>query len=253
MSGLPSFELRPSVVFPDWAAVTSPAAADALTAILFAFDLVQNWTGYGDEEDRVRQAVIEGLAELDGEPDTAWIAARTGLDEGRVAALLGRLTARDLVVRDGGSNAIVGAYPLTTQSTEHRVGFGGKVTHAMCAIDALGTGAMFDADVVIESRCRACGGPIRIVTKNRGIALDSVEPGSTVVWSGNQYEGACAATSLCTVIAFFCSEAHLEDWWRTNRSGSEGYRLTPDEAMQVGRALFAPVLARAGGAVGRLA
>lgn len=233
--------------------MTSPAAADALTAILFAFDLAKNWSGYGGEEDSVRQAVIEGLAELDGGPDTAWIAARTGLDEGRVAALLGRLVARDLVVGDGGSNAIVGAYPLTTRPTEHRIGFGGKVAHAMCAIDALGTGAMFDADVVIESSCRACGGPIRIATKDRGIALDSVEPRSTVVWSGSQYEGACAATSLCTEIAFFCAEAHLEDWRRTNRSGSEGYRLTPDEAMQVGRALFAPVLARAGGAVGRLA
>ncbi len=253
MSELPSFELRSGVAFPDWAAVTSPTAADALVAILTAFDPAKNWSGYDDEEDRVRQAVIEGLAELDGVPDAEWIAALTGLDEGRVAALLDRLAARDLVVRDGGSNAILGAYPLTTRSTEHRVGFGGKVTHAMCAIDALGTGAMFDADVVIESRCRACGGPIRIATKDRGIALDSVEPGSTVVWSGNQYEGACAATSLCTVIAFFCSEAHLEDWWRTNRSGSEGYRLTPDEAMQVGRALFAPVLTRAGGIVGRLA
>jgi hypothetical protein len=122
----------------------------------------------------------------------------------------------------------------------------------MCAVDALGIGAMFDADVVIKSGCRACGGSIRIATRDRGVALDSVEPGTTVVWSGNHYEGACAATSLCTVIAFFCSEAHLEDRWRTNRLGSEGYCPTPDEAMQVGRALFAPVLSRAGGAVGRL-
>lgn len=253
VSGLPSFELRPGVAFPDWAAVTSPAAVDALTAILSAFDLAKNWSSYDDEEDRVRQAVIEGLAELDGGPDAEWIAARTGLDEGRVATLLGRLAARDLVVRDGGSNAIVGAYPLTTRSTEHRVGFGGKVTHAMCAVDALGTGAMFDADVVIESRCRACGGPIRIATKDRGIALDSVEPEPTVVWSGNRYEGACAATSLCTVIAFFCSEAHLEEWQGANHPGAEGCRLTPDEAMQVGRALFAPVLTHAAGAVGRMA
>ena len=253
MSALPSFELRAGVAFPDWTAVTSPASADALAAILSAFDLAKNWSGYDDEEDCVRQAAIEVLAELDSAPNTAWIAVRTGLDEDRVSALLGRLATRDLVVRDGGSSAIVGAYPLTTMSTEHRVGLDGKVTHAMCAVDALGIGAMFDADVVIKSSCRACGGSIRIATKDRGVALDCVEPGTTVVWSGNQYDGACAATSLCTVIPFFCSEAHLEDWWSTNRSGSEGYRLTPDEAMQIGRALFAPVLTRAGGAVGRLA
>src|SRR3546814_7694576 len=82
----------------------------------------------------------------------------------------------------------------------------------MCAIDALGTGAMFGTDVVIESRCRACGGPIQIATRDRGIALDHVEPRSTLVWSGNRYEGACAATSLCTVIAFFCrSEEHTSE------------------------------------------
>lgn len=252
-SKLPRFDLRPGVAFPDWSEVTSPAAGGARTAILSAFDLAQRWGGYGDEEDRVRQAVIEGLAELDHGLNTAWISARTGLDKGRVASVLDRLAARDLVVRDSDSNAIVGAYPLTTRSTEHRVGFGGRVVQAMCAIDALGTGAMFGTDVVIESRCRACGGPIQIATKDRGIALDYVEPGSTLVWSGNRYEGACAATSLCTVIAFFCSEAHLEEWRGANHPGIEGYRLTPDEAMQVGRALFAPVLTRAAGAVGRMA
>lgn len=243
--GLPTFDLRPGVAFPDWSVVTSPAAGDALTAILSAFDLAQRWSGYDDEEDRVRQAVIKGLAELDHGPDMTWIAARTGLDEGRVAALLDRLADRDLVVRDSDSVAIAGAYPLTTRPTEHRVGFGGRVVQAMCAVDALGTGAMLGTDVTIESRCRACGRAIKIATKDRGIALDCVEPGSTIVWSGIRYEGACAATSLCTVIAFFCSEAHLEEWRDANHPGTEGYRLTSDEAMQVGLALFAPVLAQA--------
>jgi hypothetical protein len=250
-SEVPRFDLRPGVAFPDWSVVTSPAAGDALTAILSAFDLARRWGNYSEEEDRVRQVVIEGLAQLDGGPDAAWISVRTRIEEGRVAALLDRLTARDLVVRDGDSHAIVGAYPLTIRSTEHRVRFGGRVAQAMCAVDALGTGAMFGTDVVIESRCRACGGPIRIATKDQGTVLDRVEPGSTLVWSGNSYEGACAATSLCTGIAFFCCEAHLKAWRRTNHPGVEGYRLTPNEAMQVGRALFSPVLRAANGAVVR--
>lgn len=244
-----SLELRPGVTFPDWSAVTSPAARDALTAILSAIDPAERWSGYGEEEDRVRQAVTEGLAKLDHGPDTAWIACRTGLEEGHVEALLESLAARDLVVRDD-NNAVVGAYPLTTRSTEHRLEVGGRVVRAMCAVDALGTGAMFGTDVVIDSRCRACGGPIEIATSDRGIALGYVEPGSTVVWSGIQYERACAATSLCTVIAYFCSEAHLEGWRRANHPGAAGYRLTPDEAMQVGRALFAPVFRPAAGTVG---
>lgn len=250
---VPSFDLRPGVTFPDWSVVTSPAAGDALTAILSAFDLARRWGDYGEEEDRVRQAVIEGLAELGRGPDAAWIVARTRIEEGRVAALLDRLVTRDLVVRDSDSHAIVGAYPLTTRSTEHRVRFGGRVAQAMCAVDALGTGAMFGTDAVVESRCRACGGPIRIATKDRGVALDDVAPGSTLVWSGTSDTGACAATSLCTVIAFFCCEAHLEAWRQTHQSGADGCRLTPDEAMQVGRALFAPVFRAAHDTVGRTA
>lgn len=250
---VPSFDLRPGVTYPDWSVVTSPTAGDALTAILSAFDLTRRWGSYSEDEDRVRQAVIEGLAKLDHGLDVAWIAARTRIEEGRVAALLDRLTVRDLVVRDSDGHAIVGAYPLTTRSTEHRVRFDGRVAQATCAVDALGTGAMFGTDTVIESRCRACGGPVRIVTKNQGIALDDAEPGSTLVWSGNSYVGACAATSLCTVIAFFCCDAHLEAWRKTHRPGSDGYRLTVDEAMQVGRALFAPVFRAANGTVGRTA
>jgi hypothetical protein len=234
--------LRAGVPFPEWRAITSPAARSALTAILSAFDEAHSWNGYGEEEDRLRRAVIEGLAELGHGPNSAWLAARTGLDQGRVAALLDRLEARDLLVRDADSNAIVGSYPLTTLSTGHSVRFAGRIARAMCAVDALGVGAMFRADAEIESRCRACGAPIRIITSGLGTALEHVEPGSTVVWSGIRYEGACAATSLCTVIAFFCSEAHLEAWRRTNHPDAEGYRLTPEEGMQVGRALFEPVL-----------
>ena len=246
-----SVALRSGVLFPEWTAITSPAAGNALTAMLSAFDVARRWGGYGEEEDRVRRAVIESLAELDRGPDAAWLAARTGLEQDRVAALLDRLVSRDLVVRESDSNAIVGAYPLTTRSTEHRVRFGSRAVHAMCAVDALGAGAMFRADVAIESRCRACGAPVRIVTRNLGTGLDHVAPGSTVVWSGIRYEGECAATSLCTVIAFFCSEAHLEAWRRTNHADAKGYRLTLDEAMQVGRALFAPVLRPASGDDGR--
>ena len=234
--------LRPGVSFPDWTAVASPSAEDALTAILSAFDLARRWGGYDEEEDRVRRMVIEGLAALDHGPDTGWLATRTGVEPGRVAALLDRLVSRDLVVRASDSDAIIGAYPLTTRPTEHRVRLGNRVVHAMCAIDALGAGAMFGADVAIESRCRACGAAIRIATRNLGTALDQVEPRSTVVWSGIRYEGACAATSLCTVIAFFCSGGHLAAWRQANHPDATGHRLAVDEAMQVGRALFAPVL-----------
>jgi len=234
--------LRSGMAFPTWTAVTSPNARNALMAILSALGLAHRWGGYGEEEDRVRRAVIEGLAALDHGPDGAWIAAQTGLEQDCVAALLDRLVARDLVVRAGDCHTILGAYPLTIRATEHRVKLGGRIVQAMCAVDALGAGAMFRADVAIESRCRACGIPIRIDTSSEGTALGRVEPRSTIVWSGIRYEGDCAATSLCTVIAFFCSQAHLEAWRQANHPDAEGYSLTPDEALEVGRALFAPFL-----------
>lgn len=237
-----TFPLRPGASFPEWTAIASPAARDALTGILTAYGIAHRMGDYSEEEDRVRRAVIEGLAELGQAPDSDWLAGRTRLDQNRVGVLLDRLTSRDFVVRDKGTDAIIGAYPLTTRPTEHRVRLNGRVVQAMCAVDALGTGAMFGADIVIESRCRASGAPIRIVTSDLGTGFADVEPSSTLVWSGLRYEDKCAATSLCTIIAFFRSDADLEAWRRANHPDTKGYQLTLDEAMQVGRALFSPVL-----------
>jgi mercuric reductase len=239
--------LRPGVVFPDWRAVSAPIAKDALMAILSASKRLERWDDYGEEEDRVRQAIINGLADLGQVPDITWLSLSTGLVGSRIAELIARLASRDLVVRDKSTGAIVGAYPLTTQPTQHRVNLLQRKVHAMCAVDALGTGAMFSTDVDIESRCRACGIRIQIATKERGMALDRVTPSTTVVWSGVRYENGCAATSICTTIAFFCTDAHLEEWRRVTHSDTKGYRLTSDEAMQVGRAIFAPVLKPAQG------
>jgi hypothetical protein len=69
-----------------------------------------------------------------------------------------------------------------------------------------------------------------------------VQPGSAVVWSGVRRTDGCAANSMCTVIAFFCDDAHLEAW-RAEHHPEAGFRLSIDEALQVGRAFFGPSLA----------
>src|SRR5258706_95503 len=75
----------------------------------------------------------------------------------------------------------------------------------------------------------------------RTLAAASAE--EAVVWSGMLYGGACAATSLCTVQAFFCSDEHLERWRaRGPAGGASGFRLSLEEAFQFGRAIFAPML-----------
>jgi hypothetical protein len=76
----------------------------------------------------------------------------------------------------------------------------------------------------------------------KGERLDVVTPLTSMVWNGIYYEGR-AANSLCTVICFFCSSEHLEQWLEA-RAGAKGYRLSVEEATQVGKAIFRPVLAK---------
>jgi hypothetical protein len=54
-----------------------------------------------------------------------------------------------------------------------------------------------------------------------------------------------AAASCCSSIAFFWSEAELQQWVSAQTPQPKGYPLTLDEALEVGRALFEPVLAAA--------
>ncbi len=109
----------------------------------------------------------------------------------------------------------------------------------------LGTGAMLGADVAIESACRFCRTPIRIETRDKGAALEAYSPTSAVVWSGIQYANSCAADSLCTVMAFFCTDEHLQSWRDAQGREAKGFRLSMDEGLQVGKAIFMPLLATA--------
>ena len=52
-----------------------------------------------------------------------------------------------------------------------------------------------------------------------------------------------AAFSCCPSIVFFCGDEHLQQWLTGQTPRRSGYRLTLDEALEVGRAIFEPVLA----------
>ena len=239
------FSIRPGVTFPNWAAVSSPRAQEALEAILEVFGIEKCWDGYSESEDRVRRAVLEIYAETGRAPTPATLAARTGLPASEIGGLLASLRERDLIVLDESGAGITGAYPLTDNDTEHLVRLGETQVRAMCAIDALGTGAMYDRDIVIESVCRACATPIRITTRENGTSLATVSPEEAVVWSGIRYENNRAADSLCTVLAFFCCDGHLERWKAENHPDTRGYRLSMEEGLEAGMAIFTPMLAQA--------
>lgn len=238
---LPEFTVRPGVNFPDWTLVRSPEARTALLAMLGPGNLLSRWGGCDPTADRVRVALLELYAQDGQAPTTAAIARCTGMSEAVVKALLADLRRHDLVVLDG--ERITGAYPFTDRETGHRVTLAGSAVNAMCAVDALGIGGMMGQDTAIASHCRHCGTPVRITTRERGRALEEVQPPAAVMWQSTRYESACAASSLCTATAFFCSDEHLAAWRAGQGTGETGYRLSLDEGLEAGRAIFEPSLA----------
>lgn len=216
---------------------TASPAHDALLAIEKAGALV-GWCGLTPEEDRVRIALLKMYAEHGRAPDVADLATRVGVTAPQLEAMLTSLETRDVIVRDRGTSRIIGAYPFTEEETEHRVNLGAHTLNAMCAIDALGIGAMYDRDVRIRSSCRMCGSTIEVATLNRGSELAYWTPETAIVWFGIRYAHGCAANSLCKVLAFFCSDGHLAAWRGQQSDDERGLRLSMEEALETGRAIF---------------
>jgi mercury(II) reductase len=240
-AALPSFVVRPGVSFPDWSVVTSPTVRDALQAMVGSDHVLDRWSGYDQAADRVRVALLQLHTEGGRAPAMRALAERAGLSVAAVRPLLKELQRRDLVVLDG--ERIVGAYPFTDEDRGHRVTLEGRVLNAMCAVDALGIGAMIGRDTAIASACRHCGEAIRIATRDQGRALTRVEPEGAVMWQSVRYDGACAANSLCAATVFFCSDDHLTAWRRDCSANEPGFRLSIVEGLEAGRALFGPSLA----------
>ena len=236
----PAVEFPGGVIVPDWEAVTTPQAQDALRAVVEAF-IGPKWDGLDETESRLHGIVLSAYAMSGRAPETADVAVAAGLAIDEAGSVLRRLTGRDLLILDA-AGRISGAYPFTDGPTEHHVEAGGLAVGAMCATDALGVGAMLERDITVRSACRQCARPLAIYTRSHGRELDQVEPSGIVVWSGHRYAAGCAASSLCTLQAFFCDDAHLKTW-RTSGTGADedGVRLSLAEALEVGRAIFAPM------------
>lgn len=236
-----TIEIRPGVQRPDWSIVTSAAVREALQArSQNRPGPVEAWSvALQPEQDLVWRATLKLFARLGRPPRPPEIADETNLAETAVQALLSELEGYDLLGTIRG--AINYAYPFSAQGTMHRVTLHGKILHALCAIDALGVGAMYGADVIVESSCRTCGAPILIETAERGLTLGSVGPRDCVVWYDLNYD--CnAANSCCPSIAFFCGDEHLEQRSASQATRHMGRRLTLVDAFEMGRALFEPVL-----------
>jgi hypothetical protein len=173
------------------------------------------------------------------------IAGETRISADRIVMVLRDLESHDLIGLDGASERIRMAYPFTEAGTEHRIELNGRALHALSAIDALGVGAMYGTDTKVSSQCRHCGETIHTTTTDEGRSIETVRPSSAVVWYDFAYDG-CAASSSCPSIAFFCSPDHLSQWRALQTSGRNGAQLTMHEALELGRAIFGPVLVEQG-------
>jgi hypothetical protein len=193
------------------------------------------------EEDRVWQAVFAEFLASDARPTAAAIAARQGTSETAAVTLLARLKSRDLVVLSSSGDEVRAAYPFSAEDVGYRVRLASRQVFALCAIDALGLGAMCEAGSTIAATCRQCGAPIEAMTGRHGAALESFSPGDALVWCGLTEAHGCAATSGCTVKTFFCRPAHLDAWRQDGRGAGDGIALSMAEAHMVGCAIFAPM------------
>ncbi|MDE2167645.1 MAG: alkylmercury lyase family protein [Alphaproteobacteria bacterium] len=244
-STMSAVELHPGVRRPDWSVVTRPAAREALGGRIAARSgLLAKWsTTLGKTEDLVWRSIMDLFPTLGRPPRVEEIASATKMSRDGLLPVLRELQQRDLLVFDEAMGSVTHAYPFTGSKSRHRVRLGERTLNALCAVDALGVGAMYRQDISIESSCHFCNAEIRIATRRNGAALANVFPASAVVWYDAVYSGGCAATSCCPSIAFFCSDDHLRQWLVPRAKPQHGYRLWPDEALEVGRALFGPVLA----------
>ncbi len=228
----------------DRAAATSAAARAALDAIVRDFDMLRRWSGLSPREDRVRRATLRLFFRLGRAPLLHEIAAESKIPRADLPAALAALAARDLVVLDDDHARILAAYPFSDQDRGHMVCCAGRRLQAMCAIDALGVGAMFGEDAAISSRCAACGTMVQVAIGGRGTAVERVFPVASVVWAALGYADSCAAYSMCPRTLFFCSDEHLWSWRRTH-TDERGHCLDLAEALEVARALFGRRLAPA--------
>lgn len=237
---LPSVPLRPGEDFPHWPSAPSQAARETLLTYCNAVDMALRWGGYSAAEDRLRTAVLMGYLRQGRAPRVEDLITETDLSPSELETCLASLETRDMILRDASNGAVTGAYPVTDRVTGHVVRLDGVQLNAICAIDALGTGAMYGRDMEIESSCKLCGAPVAVTTSGQGTALDQAVPPEALVWMDLR-EGAQGVTSRCPMMVFFCSPAHLDQWRATGVSVT-GARLSLEEAFQIGKAIFAPTL-----------
>jgi alkylmercury lyase-like protein len=228
-----------SMTWFDLEVVSDPLVLDALGALLTDWRMRKRWDDLPPAFRRLHHAILLGYLESGSAPSREVLADRFGEALG---AGLDDLVTRDLILLAGGE--VAGAYPFTSRPSPHSVEIAGRRITAMCAIDALGAGAMACSDARVRSRCAQCAVPVEIEVSQDGLAIAQAQPAGAQVWAGVDTVSGCAADTQCRAMLLFCERAHLETWRRANAPDGAGFALTPAQALQLGAAIFRPFLAK---------
>ena len=146
----------------------------------------------------------------------------------------------DRAMLDTTGGEVVGAYPMTTEVTPHMVTVKGHDVYAMCAVDALAIGPMFDAETLIRSRCHVTGLPVSIHQKGKEIL--QVEP-SNEICVGVRWQRltGCCAHDMCRQMVYLKNAKTGTAWQETDPLSIELFTL--QETIEFGVAFFLPLLA----------
>jgi hypothetical protein len=168
--------------------------------------------------------------------DTAAEAGRLGLDAQETLAKL----AREDLVHLGDDGEVVVAYPFSGRPTAHQVRFpSGHEAYAMCAIDALGVGPMFEQPVQIESKDPLAGDAVLVQLAPEGDGR--WEPETAVVVAGVLDRSGDSFRGCCPALNFFAS-AENGARWLAQHPQVRGQVVSMPEAVAAGRAVFGDVL-----------
>jgi hypothetical protein len=214
----------------DVSVVSDPLVGVALGDLLSDQRMRRRWHDLAPAHRNLHRAILRAYLQT-GKPPLPAEMAEPALKD---------LSDRDLVVLDEGR--VIGAYPFTSRPSHHQVEIAGREIAAMCAIDALGAGAMARRDVRVRSGCAHCDTPIDINVTGAGLEIDRVAPETARIWAGVTAISGCAANSQCQSMLLFCGPGHLEDWRNANAPDGRGYSLSPAQAVQLGAAIFRPFL-----------
>jgi mercuric reductase len=208
------------------------------------------------EHKRVHQAILRTLVETGRALSRDEIAAMLGVSEVKAASVIALLGSYDLVVRseltvtdartgrlvvlDAMGGEVVGAYPMTTEETVHRVRVNGHRIFAMCAVDALAIGPMFDVAVDISSQCAVTGTPIQV--RQQGSHILAASPAAEKLRVGVRWQRptTCAAHVLCRQMVFL-QDAEVARAWEDGDPISKELFTLP-EAIAFGDAFFRPLM-----------